>query len=70
MATVRAFAPEAMYRPTGRCVNVAQFGDMLFTHTKCLPGVGEVIASGYDSPTRQCDQHRSLTAAVEARKFI
>lgn len=41
------FAPERRYRPYRSYVNVAHYGDMLFTHTDCLPGAGELTALWY-----------------------
>jgi SM-20-related protein len=51
MAAVRQFAPSLDYRAYRSYVNVAHYGDMLFTHTDCLPGAGEITALWY-----VCDQ--------------
>lgn len=38
------------YRPYRSYTNYAQFGDMLFTHTDCLPGAHELTALWYLAP--------------------
>ena len=43
------FSPQASLRLYQSYVNVAHFGDMLFTHTDCLPDAGEVTALWYIS---------------------
>jgi SM-20-related protein len=47
MAAMHDFAPSAHYRPYRSYVNVAHYGDMLFTHTDCLPGAHELTALWY-----------------------
>jgi SM-20-related protein len=47
LAAVRQFAPSRDYRAYRSYVNVAHYGDMLFTHTDCLPGAGEITALWY-----------------------
>lgn len=44
---VDAFAGPRAYRPYRCYVNAAHYGDMLFTHTDCLPGGGELTALWY-----------------------
>jgi len=45
---VAAFADSgAAYRPYRAYTNVASFGDMLFTHTDCLPGQHDLTALWY-----------------------
>lgn len=41
------FAPGHGYRLYRCYVNVASYGDMLFTHTDCLPGAGELTGLWY-----------------------
>jgi SM-20-related protein len=47
LAALQAFDPTHRYRPYRSYVNVAHFGDMLFTHTDCVPGSGELTALWY-----------------------
>jgi SM-20-related protein len=47
LAAVAQFDPAHRYRAYRSYVNVAHFGDMLFTHTDCLPGAGELTALWY-----------------------
>lgn len=47
LAAMRQFAPSQDYRAYRSYVNVAHYGDMLFTHTDCLPGAGEITALWY-----------------------
>ncbi|MFM7507256.1 MAG: 2OG-Fe(II) oxygenase [Rubrivivax sp.] len=47
LAALRAIDPGHRWRPYRSYVNVAHFGDMLFTHTDCLPGAGEITALWY-----------------------
>lgn len=45
---VKGFAaPGTAYRPYRAYTNVAGYGDMLFTHVDCLPGLGELTALWY-----------------------
>jgi len=45
---VRAFTPAGFaYRPYRAYTNVASFGDMLFTHTDCLPDQHDMTALWY-----------------------
>ncbi len=47
LAAAAAFAPATAYRAYRSYVNVAHYGDMLFTHSDCLPGAGEITALWY-----------------------
>lgn len=47
MAAVQEFDRARTYRPYRSYVNVAHYGDMLFTHTDCVPGAGELTALWY-----------------------
>lgn len=42
-----SFAPGESYRPYRAYTNVASYGDMLFSHTDCLPGQRELTALWY-----------------------
>lgn len=73
---VAAFAPGKRYRPYRSYVNVAHFGDMLYTHTDCLPGADELTALWYvcdrwdhewGGETVFFDEGRDLRAAVLPR---
>ena len=43
-AAVRGMRPERRYRPYRAYTNYAAFGEMLFTHTDCLPDQDELTA--------------------------
>lgn len=43
-AALAQFEPARRFRAYRCYVNSAQYGDMLFTHTDCLPGAGEITA--------------------------
>ena len=43
-AAVRAMRPDRRYRPYRAYTNYAAYGDMLFTHTDCLPDQDELTA--------------------------
>jgi SM-20-related protein len=47
LSATKDFAPAVAYRAYRSYVNVAHYGDMLFTHTDCLPGAGEITALWY-----------------------
>lgn len=47
LAALAEFAPAQRYRAYRSYVNVAHYGDMLFSHTDCLPGAGELTALWY-----------------------
>lgn len=47
LAAVADFAPGQDYRVYRSYVNVAHYGDMLFTHTDAHPGAGELTALWY-----------------------
>lgn len=49
VAALARFAEGRSFRLYRSYVNVAHFGDMLFSHTDCLPGAGEVTALWYIS---------------------
>ena len=44
LQAVADFDPQHRYRAYRSYVNAAFFGDMLYTHTDCLPGAGELTA--------------------------
>ena len=50
MAAVTAHDPGHRYRVYRSYVNVSHFGDMLFTHTDCLPDAHELTALWYVCP--------------------
>ena len=61
------------YRPYRAYTNVASFGDMLFTHTDCLPGQGDLTALWYlcddwniewGGETMFYDQHGEVAVAI------
>lgn len=72
-----AFAkPGEAYRPYRAYTNVASFGDMLFTHTDCLPEMGDLTALWYicdewdiewGGETVFYDQHGEIAASVRPR---
>ncbi len=73
---VAAFAPGKRYRPYRSYVNVAHYGDMLYTHTDCLPGDDELTALWYvcdrwdhewGGETVFFDERRDLRSAVLPR---
>ena len=75
-AALAVFAPGKRYRPYRSYVNVAHFGDMLYTHTDCLPGADELTALWYvcdrwdhewGGETVFFDEGRDLRAAVLPR---
>lgn len=47
MAAVAVHARGQPYQPYRSYVNVALFGDMLYSHVDCAPGVGELTALWY-----------------------
>ncbi len=47
LAALADFAPANRYRAYRSYVNVAHYGDMLFTHTDAHPGTGELTALWY-----------------------
>lgn len=47
LAALADYAPKQRYRAHRCYVNVAHYGDMLFSHTDCLPGAGELTALWY-----------------------
>lgn len=64
------------YRPYRAYTNVASFGDMLFTHTDCLPGMGDLTALWYicdewdiewGGETVFFDQQGEIAASVRPR---
>ena len=68
--------PDIRYRPYRAYVNVAHYGDMLFTHTDCAPGAGEATALWYicerwdhewGGETVFFDSSRDARAAVSPR---
>ena len=76
MQALALFSPQASLRLYRSYVNVAHFGDMLFTHTDCLPDAGEVTALWYISEswdpewggeTMFYDQHMDVRAAIMPR---
>jgi SM-20-related protein len=76
MAAVQDFAPDKRYRPYRSYVNVAHYGDMLFTHTDCLPDAGELTALWYvcdrwdhewGGETVFFDAHQDVRAAVSPK---
>lgn len=72
-----AFAkPGETYRPYRAYTNVASFGDMLFTHTDCLPQMGDLTALWYicdewdiewGGETVFYDQQGEIAASVRPR---
>ncbi|WP_052107932.1 2OG-Fe(II) oxygenase [Aerolutibacter daejeonensis] len=68
--------PGETFRPYRAYTNVASYGDMLFTHTDCLPGMGDLTALWYicdewdiewGGETVFYDQQGELAAAVRPR---
>ena len=47
MAAIEAFQPGQRFRLYRCYVNVAHYGDMLFSHEDCLPGAGELTGLWY-----------------------
>ena len=47
LAAVAVHDPAHAYEPYRSYVNVAHFGDMLYSHVDCAPGVGELTALWY-----------------------
>ncbi|HET6603492.1 MAG TPA: 2OG-Fe(II) oxygenase [Xanthomonadaceae bacterium] len=47
LQAVSGFDPQHRYRVYRSYVNAAFYGDMLFSHTDCLPGAGELTALWY-----------------------
>jgi len=76
MAAVAAHAPAMAYRPYRSYVNVAHYGDMLFSHVDCVEGAGELTALWYvcdqwdhewGGETVFFDRQRDVRAAVSPR---
>lgn len=70
------FIPERRYKPYRSYVNANFYGDMLFTHTDCLPGSDELTALWYVSTmwdhewggeTLFFDSHNDARAVVSPR---
>lgn len=70
------FEPQRRYRPYRSYVNVAHYGDMLYTHTDCQPGAGELTALWYicdrwdhewGGETVFFDEAKDVRAAVSPR---
>lgn len=76
LAAVAVHAPGRRYRPYRSYVNVAHYGDMLFSHHDCAPGAGELTALWYvcerwdhewGGETVFFDAHNDVRAAVSPR---
>jgi SM-20-related protein len=76
MAALVDYAPKQRYRAYRCYVNVAHYGDMLFTHTDCHPGAGELTVLWYicdrwdhewGGETMFYDDARDVRAAVTPR---
>jgi hypothetical protein len=76
MEAVVAHAPGTVYRPYRSYVNVAHYGDMLFSHVDCVAGSRELTALWYvceqwdhewGGETVFFDEHRDVRAAVSPR---
>ncbi len=76
MAAVATHAPAAAYRVYRSYVNVAHYGDMLFSHVDCVPGARELTALWYvceqwdhewGGETVFFDAQRDVRAAVSPR---
>lgn len=76
LAALSKFAQGKAFRLYRSYVNVAHYGDMLFTHTDCKPGAGEVTALWYLSEhwdpewggeTLFFDEHMDVRAAISPR---
>lgn len=77
MRATQSFAQAGeTFRPYRAYTNVASYGDMLFTHTDCLPGMGDLTALWYicdewdiewGGETVFYDQHGELVAAARPR---
>ena len=76
LAAVAVHAPAMAYRPYRSYVNVAHYGDILFSHVDCVEGAGELTALWYvcehwdhewGGETVFFDQQRDVRAAVSPR---
>lgn len=76
LTALRQFDPAHRYRMYRCYVNVAQYGDMLFSHTDCEPGSGELTGLWYicehwdpewGGETMFFDHNMDVRAAIQPR---